>query len=56
MTTLGELAKTLELELRGDPMRSIARVAALDSATEDDLSFVSEKNIFPGSLIPAQVR
>ena len=43
MTTLGELAKTLELELRGNPTRSIARVATLESATEDDLSFVSEK-------------
>ena len=43
MTTLGELAKTLELELRGDPTRSIAGLAALESATEDDLSFVSEK-------------
>ena len=43
MTTLGELAKTLELELRGDPTRSISGLAALESATEDDLSFVSEK-------------
>ena len=43
MTTLGELAKTLELELRGDPTRSIASLATLESATEDDLSFVSEK-------------
>ena len=43
MTTLGELAKVLELELRGDPTRSIANLAALESATADDLSFVSEK-------------
>ena len=43
MTTLGELAKALELELRGDPTRSIANLAALESATADDLSFVSEK-------------
>ena len=43
MTTLGELAKTLELELRGDPTRSIASLATQESATEDDLSFVSEK-------------
>ena len=43
MTTLGELAKVLELELRGDPARSIASLAALESATADDLSFVSEK-------------
>ena len=43
MTTLGELAKALELELRGDPMRSIANLAALELATADDLSFVSEK-------------
>ena len=43
MTTLGELAKALELELRGDPARSIARLAPLESATTDDLSFVSEK-------------
>jgi UDP-3-O-[3-hydroxymyristoyl] glucosamine N-acyltransferase len=39
MTTLGELAKALELELRGDPTRSIANLAALESATPDDLSF-----------------
>ena len=43
MTTLGELAKVLELELRGDPARSIASLAALESATAGDLSFVSEK-------------
>ena len=43
MTTLGELAKALELELRGDPTRSIANLAALELATADDLSFVSEK-------------
>ena len=43
MTTLGELAKALELELRGDPARSIASLAPLESATTDDLSFVSEK-------------
>ena len=43
MTTLGELAKTLELELRGDATRPIAGLAALESATEADLSFVSEK-------------
>ena len=43
MTTLGELAKALELELRGDPTRSIDNLAALESATAHDLSFVSEK-------------
>jgi UDP-3-O-[3-hydroxymyristoyl] glucosamine N-acyltransferase len=47
MTTLGELAKALELELRGDPTRSIANLAALESATPDDLSFVSEKKHLP---------
>lgn len=47
MTTLGELAKALELELRGDPARSIANLAALESATADDLSFVSEKKHLP---------
>ena len=47
MTTLGELAKALELELRGDPTRSIANLAALESATADDLSFVSEKKHLP---------
>ena len=52
MTTLGELAKALELELRGDPTRSIANLAPLESATADDLSFVSEKNIFPRYPIP----
>ena len=30
MTTLGELAKVLELELRGDAARSIASLAALE--------------------------
>ena len=29
MTTLGELAKALELELRGDPTRSIDNLAAV---------------------------
>ena len=47
MTTLGELAKALELELRGDPTRSIANLAALESATAHDLSFVSEKKHLP---------
>ena len=47
MTTLGELAKVLELELRGDPTRSIANLAALESATADHLSFVSEKKHLP---------
>jgi UDP-3-O-[3-hydroxymyristoyl] glucosamine N-acyltransferase len=47
MTTLGELAKALELELRGDPARSIASLAALESATANDLSFVSEKKHLP---------
>ena len=47
MTTLGELAKALELELRGDPTRSIASLAALESATAEDLSFVSEKKHLP---------
>ena len=56
MTTLGELAETLELELRGDPSRSIAGLAALESATEDDLSFVSEKRHLPRPLIRTQAR
>ena len=47
MTTLGELAKVFELELRGDPARSIANLAALESATGGDLSFVSEKKTSP---------
>jgi len=56
MTTLGELAKALELELRGDPTRSIANLAALESATADDLSFVSEKSISPKYRTPARAR
>ena len=43
MPSLGELATLLELELRGDAARPIQRLAALDVATADDLSFVSEK-------------
>jgi hypothetical protein len=50
MTTLGELAKVLELELRGDPARSIASLAALESATAGDLSFVSEKKHLPKGI------
>ena len=56
MTTLGELAKALELELRGDPTRSIANLAALESATADDLSFVSEKKHLPRYPIPTRAR
>ena len=54
MTTLGELAKVLELELRGDPARAIASLAALESATAGVLSFVSEKNIFTRFPIPTR--
>ena len=43
MPSLGELATLLELELRGDASRPIRRLATLDAATPDDLSFVSEK-------------
>ena len=43
MPSLGELATLLELELRGDASRPIQRLATLDAATPDDLSFVSEK-------------
>ena len=43
MPSLGELATVLELELRGDASRPIRRLATLDAATPDDLSFVSEK-------------
>ena len=43
MPTLGELATTLELELRGDADFTIQRLAPLSAATAFDLSFVSEK-------------
>lgn len=43
MPTLGGLATALELELQGDPERVIQRLASLESATPEDLSFVSEK-------------
>lgn len=43
MPSLGELATLLELEFRGDAARPLQRLAALDVATPDDLSFVSEK-------------
>ena len=43
MPSLGELATLLELELRGVAARPIQRLATLDAATADDLSFVSEK-------------
>ena len=36
MITLGELANTLELELRGDPTRSIASLATLETATQSN--------------------
>lgn len=47
MPALGELAKALELELRGDPGRPIERLATLESATANDLGFVSEKKHLP---------
>lgn len=43
MPALGTLAAALELELKGDPDYEIRSLATLDSATADDLSFVSEK-------------
>ena len=43
MTTLGELATDLELELHGDPDTPIQGLAALDVAGPLHLSFVSEK-------------
>jgi UDP-3-O-[3-hydroxymyristoyl] glucosamine N-acyltransferase len=43
MPALGTLAAALELELQGDPDYEIGSLAALESATADDLSFVSEK-------------
>ncbi len=43
MPALGTLAAALELELKGDADREIRSLAPLDSATADDLSFVSEK-------------
>ena len=43
MPALGTLAAALGLELQGDPDCEIRALAALDSATTDDLSFVSEK-------------
>ena len=43
MPTLGELATSLELELRGDADFAIQQLASLSAATANDLSFVSEK-------------
>ena len=43
MPALGTLAAALGLELQGDPDCEIRALAALDLATTDDLSFVSEK-------------
>ena len=43
MTTLGELATYLELELHGDPGTSIEGLAAIDVAEPQQLSFISEK-------------
>ena len=47
MPSLGELATLLELQLRGVAARPIQRLATLDAATADDLSFVSEKKEIP---------
>ena len=43
MPALGTLAAALELELKGDPDFEIASLATLESATADNLTFVSEK-------------
>jgi len=47
MPALGELAAALELEFRGDPERQIEALASIDSATQDQLSFISEKKHLP---------
>ena len=38
--TLGELAERLGCELRGEPARTLERIAAIDTAGPDELSFV----------------
>ena len=43
MPLLGDLASNLSLELRGDPNKVVNSLAPLHLATEDQLSFVSEK-------------
>ena len=43
MPLLGELASALNVELRGDPARQIDALGTLSSATENQLTFVSDK-------------
>ena len=45
--TLGEIVRRCGGELIGDPALKIARVAALDSATAADLSFVAQARYLP---------
>ena len=43
MPALGEIATALNLELRGDPARSIDALAPIEKASQEHLTFVSEK-------------
>ena len=47
MTTLGDIASALALELRGDPALEIVGMAPLERAVSNELSFVSQSKYLP---------